>query len=167
MEKLLAPPPFSQQDFWEAFPTIREEFSGFWGIFWRLFGIFGSRALPGIFSPVFLRISLKNPGSNPGFPSPKSRFSELGSEIPTKFQLHSEQILGWGKKLELGNFPPGSIPNPKILEQPLGLELIFSLYPWFFYGKKRLFPRFPLGKLPVFYKKPGISSFLCRRNRGM
>lgn len=38
MEKLLAPPPFSQQDFWEAFPTIREEFSGFWGIFWRFFG---------------------------------------------------------------------------------------------------------------------------------
>lgn len=24
MEKLLTPPPFSHQEFWEAFPTIRE-----------------------------------------------------------------------------------------------------------------------------------------------
>lgn len=115
MEKLLAPPPFSQQDFWEAFPTIREEFSGFWGTFWRFFGIFGSRALPGICSPVFLRISLKNPGSNSGFPSPKSRFSELGSEIPTKFQLHSEQILGWGKSWNWGIFhlDPSQIPKSR------------------------------------------------------
>lgn len=76
------------------------------GMFWGFFGVFRSRALPGICSPVFLRISLKNPGSNPSFPSPKSHFLQLGSEIPTKsppptkLQLRSEQILGWGKKLE-------------------------------------------------------------------
>lgn len=55
-----------------------------------------------------------------------------------------------GKKLELGNFPRGSIPNPKIPEQPLGLELIFSLHPWFFLWKKTTFPKIPAWKTPSF-----------------
>lgn len=65
MEKLQAPPPFSQQEFWEAFPTIREDFFGILRIFWgdllgNFLGICG----------IFLRDFLGSSGSEPipGFP---------------------------------------------------------------------------------------------------